>query len=156
MHDKGGMRMVPNFEFYFILKFWCKHTYVHMYRVIYGEIKYIPFICKLLFFCEVSIWLIFWFREVETTLPAIHHKISNIKHTKSQNLNVSRFVLQLSLLAQSIEVRCWEWRCSWSSVDRQCSNYIWVVNNFIAYKGVPYIRDLTVYFLFSLKTFSNN
>ena len=24
-----------------------------------------------------------------------------------------------------------EWRCSWSSVDRRCSNYIWVINNFI-------------------------
>ena len=25
-----------------------------------------------------------------------------------------------------------EWRCSWSSADRRCSNYIWVFNNFIA------------------------
>ena len=24
-----------------------------------------------------------------------------------------------------------EWRCRWSSADRQCSNYIWVINNFI-------------------------
>ena len=23
----------------------------------------------------------------------------------------------------------WEWRCSWSSADRRCSNYIWVINN---------------------------
>ena len=37
-----------------------------------------------------------------------------------------------------------EWRCSWSSTDRQCSNYIWVVNKFITYQGVSYIRDLTV------------
>ena len=27
-----------------------------------------------------------------------------------------------------------EWRCSWSSADRRCSNYIWVINNVIAYK----------------------
>ena len=26
-----------------------------------------------------------------------------------------------------------EWRCSWSSADRRCSNYIWVINNFIGY-----------------------
>ena len=26
-----------------------------------------------------------------------------------------------------------EWRCSWSSVDRRCFNYIWVINNCIAY-----------------------
>ena len=25
-----------------------------------------------------------------------------------------------------------EWRCSWSSAGRRCSNYIWVMNNFIA------------------------
>ena len=37
-----------------------------------------------------------------------------------------------------------EWRCSWSRADRRCSNYIWVVNNFIAYYGVSYIRGLTV------------
>ena len=38
----------------------------------------------------------------------------------------------------------WEWRCSWSSTDRRCSNYIWVINNFIAYKGATYIRGFTV------------
>ena len=26
-----------------------------------------------------------------------------------------------------------EWWCSWSSTDRCCSNYIWVINNLIAY-----------------------
>ena len=36
-----------------------------------------------------------------------------------------------------------EWRCSWSSADRQCSNYIWVINNFIAY-GASYIKELRV------------
>ena len=42
------------------------------------------------------------------------------------------------------QVLSWEWRCSWSSADRRCSNYIWVINNFIAYQGAPYIRDFTV------------
>ena len=37
-----------------------------------------------------------------------------------------------------------EWRCSWSSADRLCSNYIWVINNFIAYLGAVYIRGLAV------------
>ena len=37
-----------------------------------------------------------------------------------------------------------EWRCSWSSADRRCSNYIWVINNLIAYLSASYIRDLTV------------
>ena len=39
----------------------------------------------------------------------------------------------------------WNWRCSWSSANRRCSNYIWVINNFIAYLGVTYIRDFTVF-----------
>ena len=37
-----------------------------------------------------------------------------------------------------------EWSCRWSSADRRCSNYIWVINNFIAYHGTSYVRDLTV------------
>ena len=40
-----------------------------------------------------------------------------------------------------------EWRCSWSSADRRCSNYIWLINNFIANSGVSYIRGLTVYII---------
>ena len=31
-----------------------------------------------------------------------------------------------------------EWRCSCSSADKWCSNYIWVVNNFTANLGVLY------------------
>ena len=38
-----------------------------------------------------------------------------------------------------------EWRCSWSSADRRCSNYIRVISNLIAYQCASYIRDLTVY-----------
>ena len=41
------------------------------------------------------------------------------------------------------QVLSWEWRWSWSSADRRCSNYIWVINNFIAYKGATYIRGFT-------------
>ena len=37
-----------------------------------------------------------------------------------------------------------EWRCSWSSAVRWCSNYIWVIANFISYYGAAYIRGLTV------------
>ena len=40
-----------------------------------------------------------------------------------------------------------EWRCSWSSADRRCSNYIWVIDNFIAYYGASYIREFTVFIL---------
>ena len=38
-----------------------------------------------------------------------------------------------------------EWRYSWSSADRRCSNYIWVINDYILYKGASYIRGFMVY-----------
>ena len=41
-------------------------------------------------------------------------------------------------------VLSWDWRCSWSSADRRCSDYIWVINHLIAYKCASYIRDLMV------------
>ena len=66
-----------------------------------------------------------------------YRKISNIRRTKSPHLNVSRLVLQSSLpnpMKPGVKhVLSREWRCSWSSADRRCSNYIWVVDNFIAY-----------------------
>ena len=66
-------------------------------------------------------------------------QISNISH-QIPNLNVSRLVLQFFL---SNPLRL-EWRCSWSSANRRCSNYIWVTNDFIAYQGTTYIRCLRV------------
>ena len=40
-----------------------------------------------------------------------------------------------------------EWRCSWSSAHRPCFNYIWVINNFIAYWGVTYVWGSTAILL---------
>ena len=44
-----------------------------------------------------------------------------------------------------IQVLSRERRCSWSSADRRSSNYIWVINDLIAYLGVTYIRGFTVH-----------
>ena len=33
-----------------------------------------------------------------------------------------------------------EWRCSWSSVDRRCSNFLCVINKCIAYTKVQYVH----------------
>ena len=46
---------------------------------------------------------------------------------------------------QHSQVLSREWRCSWNSADRRCSNYIWVIDNFIAYWCASYIRELTVH-----------
>ena len=61
-----------------------------------------------------------------------------MKDTQYQNLIDRRLALQLFLPNPLKSGR--EWRCSWSSADRRCSNYIWVINNFIAYQGASYIR----------------
>ena len=58
-----------------------------------------------------------------------YRKVSNIRRTKSSNLNVSRLVEKLSLpnpMKPGV-------KCSCSSADRRCSNYIWVIDNFIVY-----------------------
>ena len=63
----------------------------------------------------------------------IYRQFSNIRRTQSQKINVSRLVLQLSLPNPlKPGVVSWEWRCSWSSVDRRCSNYIWVIVRWFA------------------------
>ena len=76
--------------------------------------------------------------------PCTYCQISTVRAT-SQNLNVSRIALQLPLSNYWSQVLSCEWRCSWSSTDRRCSNYIWMINNIIAYLGAAYIRGLTVH-----------
>ena len=70
-------------------------------------------------------------REIEELINS-YHKTSSISSTKSQSLNVSCIFLQLSSLnplEPGVKLRM---KCSWSSADRRCSNYIWLINNFIA------------------------
>ena len=82
----------------------------------------------------------------------IYRQFSNIRRTKYQNLNVSRLVLQLSLRNLLKPDVSGEWRCSWSSADRRCCNYIWVINNFNAWEDASYIRGLTVLEIFCIRT----
>ena len=79
-----------------------------------------------------------------------YRETSSISRTKSQNVNVSNLVLQLSLLNPLKPGVKSSRRCIGSSADRRCSNYIWVIDNFIAYQGATYIRGSTVFFLLDL------
>ena len=65
----------------------------------------------------------------------INHQTCNIRHTKSPTWMF--FVLSCSCLCliHWSQVLSQEWRCGWSSTDRQCNR---VINIFIAYKGVAY------------------
>ena len=59
-----------------------------------------------------------------------YRQISNIRHTKSKNLTVSRLAFLLTLpnpLKNSFKSRM-----KMYLVCRRCSNYIWVIHNFIA------------------------
>ena len=62
-----------------------------------------------------------------------YRKVSNIRRTKSQNLKLLVSSWSSLYPIRWSQVLSWEWRCSWSSADRRCSNYIWVINNLIAY-----------------------
>ena len=79
-------------------------------------------------------------------LQVNYRKISNISHTKSKHSNASRIARSCLCATYWSQVLSGEWRCSWSSADRRCFNYIWLINNLIACKDVTYIRDLTVVF----------
>ena len=78
-------------------------------------------------------------------LAGICHQTYHWRGTKLKNLNVSRLVLQLFCPNHWSQVFSREWRCSCSSADRRCCDYIWVINNFIAYQSAPYIRGLTIF-----------
>ena len=58
-----------------------------------------------------------------------YRKIYNIKSTKLKCFSGCSCLCAIYWS----RVLSGEWRCSWSSVDRRCSNYIWVTNNLIAY-----------------------
>ena len=59
-------------------------------------------------------------------------------------LTLDRWSMTSENLFRTLQVLSWEWRWGLSSADRWCSNYIWVINNFIAYQSVSYIRGLMV------------
>ena len=62
-----------------------------------------------------------------------YRQTCNTRRTFSQNLNVSRLALELSL-SNPLNVLSRGWRCRWSSSDRRCSNYIGVINNLLPTK----------------------
>ena len=61
-------------------------------------------------------------------------QVSNIRRTKSQHLNRCSYCLAATFAESPwSQMLSRERRCSWSSADRRCSNYIWLIDNFIAY-----------------------
>ena len=73
---------------------------------------------------------IFKISVTQLHLKIKYHQTSNISGINSKNFSVSRLVLQLSCPIHWRHVLSQEW--SWSSTDRWCSNYIWMISNFVA------------------------
>ena len=61
-----------------------------------------------------------------------YHQISDISRIKSQNLYVLLSSCKCLRPIHWRQVLSRKWRCSWSSTDRRCSIYIWLINKFIA------------------------
>ena len=100
----------------------------------------IPNVCYVYLFYHNNIYL-YWI-EIKFKC-AYYHQTSNIRDQRKKMF----LVLSCSCLCPIhwSQVLSQEWRCSWSSADRRCSNYIWVINSFIAYWGVPCIRGLILH-----------
>ena len=98
-----------------------KHDHNHI--IIQGEEKALALSCYKVWTCEV-IFNMSWIALNKVC------QTCSISHTKSQNLNVSRLVSSVPIHWSQVLSR--EWRCSWRSANRCCSNYIWVINNCIA------------------------
>ena len=77
--------------------------------------------------------VIFWFYLIPVAQILIMHKRA-VLQIMTWRLTADR-PLSCSCLCSIhwSQVLSPEWRCSWSSANRRCSNYIWIINNFIDY-----------------------
>ena len=75
-----------------------------------------------------------WYTEPCYKGSLLYCQISNISCTEKPK-TLMFIVLSCGGLCAIFwsQVLSRKWRCSWSSADRWCSNYIWMINNFIAY-----------------------
>ena len=77
----------------------------------------------------------------------LYFKVGQCKQTTFLNKQQTMFLVSSRSCLCPIDwsqVLSREWRGSWSSADRRCSNYIWMINKFIGCWGALYIRGLRV------------
>ena len=101
---------------------------------------------KILTLCPLSVlflsfpfWVALLWREygkLKLGLTCVTKTQSNVQPPISvapnpKTLNVSSYICFCPIQWRHVLSR--EWRCSWSSADMWCSNYIQVINNFIAF-----------------------
>ena len=100
---------------------------------------------------HVSFWQVLHIRVIlkyiSDVCECVYSKISNTRCKKLQNLMILVSFCSCLCPIHWSQLLSREWRCSWTSADRQCSNYILVINIFVAYQGATYIRGLIVVIL---------
>ena len=115
--------------------FFLRKPCIYMDWVFYMECPTLCYVHECLVKCAVNeIKSLIFIRHYSMIFPHItlytYHQTSSISHTKSNNLNVSSCSCLCTIYWN--QVLSWEWWCSSSSADRQCPNYIWVINKFFA------------------------
>ena len=77
-------------------------------------------------------------RDTKINLPKLTVMLKQV-HLTAQTIDIPsnqhnpRLAAVVLLSYKTRNMLSPEWRCSWSSADRQCSNYICMINNCIAY-----------------------
>ena len=100
-----------------------------------------PYISWSLYDWEID----FWYHLPQTP---------NIRRTNPQNIMFLVSFFTVFCLIHWGWVLSREWRWSLSSTDKRCSNYNWVINNFITQSGESYISGLTLVCMWSHCTWS--
>ena len=86
-----------------------------------------------------------WYKPLQEPMMASWmlkeaHTLKPLRWDAPNNKTYMFLILSCSCLCPIhwYQVLSREWRRSWNSADRRCSNYIWVINNFITYLCVLY------------------
>ena len=98
-------------------------------------------------FCDnkrIWIWTMWSKAEKDYNISPLTWGIPNPK-----TLNVYLFFCRCFCPIHWSQVLSRESRCSWSSADRRCSNYIWVITTFCPLR-CSYIRCMTAMYIFHM------
>ena len=97
-------------------------------------------LAKVTSFCKsICLWESEFILQNEMAFPSLEYRLDVVRRELGQYYGcwchgfISFLVSSCSCLCPIQVLISQKWRCSWSSADRRCSNYIWVINIFIAF-----------------------
>ena len=114
-----------------LVKKWVYRAMIFRVWVLYWVVYFMFIFADLLFLCLLKHWIMC----KAYSCAQCNRNITCWRHRgMSKMAGIFRWLFTMYFI---------EWN-SHSSTDRGCSNYIWVINNFIAYWDVTHIRGLRV------------